>query len=128
MKLLLDTHTFIWWDKDPSRLSRKAMDAIMAAEADLFCSIASVWEMQIKHARGKLTLGEDVRDCVERQMRANGMKLLSIASEHVWELGRLSQVHGDPFDRMLVAQARSEGMKLVSSDATLKRYDVQTLW
>jgi len=128
MKLLLDTHAFIWWDKRPRRLSSKALNAIMNSEADVFFSMASVWEMQIKHTRGKLILGENVRDSVERQVRANGVKLLQIASEHVWELERLPPIHGDPFDRLLVAQARVEGMKLVTSDDTMKRYEVQTLW
>lgn len=128
MKLLLDTHAFIWWDQAPKLLSRKAFAAITAADADVYCSVVSVWEMQLKHARGKLRLPRSVKHCVETQLRDNGLYLLPLTLPQLWDFGQLSAEHGDPFDRMLIAQARSEGMKLVTADKDMKRYEVETLW
>jgi len=128
MKLLLDTHTLIWWDQKPGELSRKARDAIVLPGAQVYFSVASVWEMQIKEASGKLKLGGPVRRTVETQMQENGLKLLPLALSHIWALSDIPTVHRDPFDRILVAQARSERMKLVTPDEIFKEYGVDLLW
>jgi PIN domain nuclease of toxin-antitoxin system len=86
-------------------------------------SAASVWEIEIKRAAGRLRAPDDV---AERAL-SEGYEPLTISFEHALEAGRLPRVHGDPFDRMLIAQARIEGMTLATADATIVRYDVQTL-
>lgn len=128
MKLLLDTHTFIWWDKAPDRLSGRAIRAITRSSSEVFLSVVSLWEMAVKSAAGKLELHGTVRSRVEVQMEQNSLRLLGVEPAHVWALDDLPGVRGDPFDRMLAAQAAHEGMVLVTRDARMRELKVRTLW
>lgn len=121
-RLLLDTHVFVWWRMAPERLSDAAKSVIAHAEL-AYVSIASAWEIAIKTSLGKISLPASVRVGVE----ASGFTWLSILPEHVEEVAGLEWHHRDPFDRMLVAQARHEALTLVSSDRAVACYDVDRL-
>jgi PIN domain nuclease of toxin-antitoxin system len=127
MKLVLDTHAFIWWDSDPAQLSAVTLAALRDPTNDVFLSVACVWEMVIKAQLGKLTLRLPLVDIVSQQ-RANGVRVLSVSLEHVLAVEGLPPVHKDPFDRLLVAQANVEGAELVSADQVMRQYPVRILW
>jgi PIN domain nuclease of toxin-antitoxin system len=124
LKLLLDTQAFLWWMTAAPALSRPARAAIAAPDHEVHFSIASAWEIAIKRSLGKLRLEGDVGAALESE----DFVLLPIALSHVEELQKLPSLHHDPFDRMLIAQARSEGMQLVTSDSQIARYEVERLW
>ncbi len=126
MKLLLDTHTFIWLMDEPEKLSEKATQVCQDDENTLCLSTISLWEMQIKHQRGKLELGVPLEQVVREQ--AVLFNLLSVDAEHVLALQALPLHHNDPFDRMLLAQTKVEGASLVSIDEQFKHYDVDVIW
>ncbi|MBI3686148.1 MAG: type II toxin-antitoxin system VapC family toxin [Actinobacteria bacterium] len=119
MRLLLDTHVVLWWLMDDGMLAADVKE-IIDTEAEVFISAASVWEIAIKQALGKLTGPSDLLDIVDRC----GLVELPIRSRHAMEAGGLPLLHRDPFDRMLVAQARCEGLTLLSRDPQVQRYDV----
>lgn len=128
MKLLLDTHAFIWWDQQPEKLSARVRRLIESGTNAVYVSIASIWEIQIKLAIGKLTLNRSLPETVTVQQAANGLNVLPIGLAHLWTLARLADLHRDPFDRMLLAQAKFENMRLLSRDSDLKRYGVELIW
>ena len=128
MRLLLDTHTFLWWVTDNDKLSRKARAAITETANECFLSVVSAWEMAIKSSVGKLKLPEPLDRFVPAQLVANGFVQLPIEFRHVAKVATLTFHHRDPFDRLLIAQAIEEKMHIVSADATFKRYGVNRLW
>jgi PIN domain nuclease of toxin-antitoxin system len=128
MKLLLDTHVFIWWAGDPARLSARAMTLLRDTQNTLVLSVGSVWEMAIKIQLGKLRLGLPLEAILATQRQGNELQILPVALEHVLAVEHLPSIHKDPFDRLLVAQARVEDMLLVSSDPTVARYPCRTVW
>lgn len=128
MKLLLDTHTFIWWDSAPAKLSPQALTLCQDPQNVLLLSVVSVWEMQIKLQLGKLRLALPLRDIVESQRRTNNIEILPVTLEHTLALENLPAHHKDPFDRLLIAQAIIEGVALVSADPNIVRYGVQVVW
>jgi PIN domain nuclease of toxin-antitoxin system len=113
VRLLLDSHTFLWWVKDDPALRRRARAAITDADNECFLSHASIWEMAIKASLGKLKLPSTVERFVVEHCEANGFHLLAITLAHVTSVEGLPFHHRDPFDRLLVAQARHEVMTLV---------------
>ncbi|HLK56821.1 MAG TPA: type II toxin-antitoxin system VapC family toxin [Chthonomonadaceae bacterium] len=127
MRILLDTHIFIWWDSTPDQLSAEARRLCEDADNTLVLSIASVWEMQIKYQLGKLSLHKPLPDLIRSQQQTNGLELLPVQLEHVYALSSLPPHHKDPFDRLLIAQARTEGLALVSMDAAFQQYPVTLL-
>jgi PIN domain nuclease of toxin-antitoxin system len=127
MKLLLDTHVFIWWDSDPARLSAPALAALRDPANEVWLSVASVWEMVIKAQLGKLTLRLPLADIVRRQ-QGNGLQVLPVTLAHALAVEGLPALHKDPFDRMLIAQANVEGAELVSADQVVRQYPVRVLW
>ncbi len=127
MKLLLDTHAFIWWDSDPTQLSAPALAALRDPANEVWLSVASVWKMAIKAQLGKLTLRLPLADIV-RQQQSNGLRVLPITLAHVLAVEGLAAIHKDPFDRVLIAQANVEGCQLVSADSAVRQYPVQILW
>jgi PIN domain nuclease of toxin-antitoxin system len=127
MKLLLDTHVFIWWDSDPARLSAPALAALRDPANEVWLSVASVWEMAIKAQLGKLTLRLPLADIVRRQ-QGNGLQVLPVTLAHALAVEGLPALHKDPFDRMLIAQANVEGAELVSADQVVRQYPVRVLW
>ncbi|NHZ71745.1 MAG: PIN domain-containing protein [Aquificales bacterium] len=128
MKLLLDTHTFIWWDSKPSQLSPRALELCEDGENTLVLSVASVWEMQIKSQLGKLKLNHPLTELVKTQQRRNNIQILPAKLEHVLELDKLPFHHKDPFDRLLIAQANIEDAVLLSKDSAFSAYSVQVTW
>jgi PIN domain nuclease of toxin-antitoxin system len=125
---LLDTHVLLWALLSPERLSDSAHDLIERPDTTLLVSSASAWEIAIKHALGRLAGAEAIVAGLPRHLERLGATPLAIDVEHALVAGALPPHHRDPFDRMLVAQARSEGVPLVSNDALLTRYEVQILW
>ena len=123
MKLLLDTHVVLWCVADPGALSPQSRELLENGGHELFCSVASLWEIGVKAALGKLRMQEDLLEA----LRQASIGLLSILPEHALEVAKLPHNHGDPFDRMLVVQAQKEGLTLVTRDLRLKHYFVPIL-
>jgi len=128
MKLLLDTHTFIWWDSDPLKLTPQVLNMCQDPENSLLLSVASVWEMQIKLQFGRLKLTLPLAELVAGQQQTNKIVILNVKLEHILALEKLPPHHKDPFDRLLIAQANIEEAVLVSKDQIFKEYPVQTVW
>ncbi|XFA74257.1 type II toxin-antitoxin system VapC family toxin [Thermosynechococcaceae cyanobacterium Okahandja] len=129
MKLLLDTQCWLWWFAQPERLSEEAITNIVDETNELWFSVASVWEIGIKVAIGKLRLPESLDNYVSSRMRQLGARSLAITATHALRAASLPLHHRDPFDRVLIAQAQLEDMLLVSADAMLRQYDdVSILW
>ena len=128
MKLLLDTHTFIWWDSEPTRLSAQALTLCQDPENSLVLSVASLWEMQIKLQLGKLRLALPLRQIIESQQQTNQIEILPITMSHVFALGNLPSHHKDPFDRLLIAQAIVEDTALVTGDRMFSEYPINVAW
>ena len=127
MKGLLDTHTFIWWDSDPSRLSASALAFLCNPANVVLLSVVSVWEILIKVPLGKLTLRAPLATILAEQ-QANGIQILPAYLPHVLALESLPSIHKDPFDRLLIAQANVEGAVLLSADTVISHYPVSVLW
>lgn len=122
-RLLLDTHIFLWWRGEPSRLISSVRSRIATADL-VFVSVASAWEAAIKVSLGRL----DVPDSLEAGVLASGFEKLLITFAHAERAAALPPHHRDPFDRMLVAQAQADGLTLVTRDRHLEPYDVEILW
>jgi PIN domain nuclease of toxin-antitoxin system len=128
MKLLLDTHAFIWWDEDPARLGTAAHAACLNPDNGLVLSTASIWEMQLKRMIGKLTLRKPLRELLDDQVRQNGLEIAPVGVEHILRLDSLPFHHRDPFDRILIAQAQVEGWSVVTQDGAFAQYGVPVVW
>lgn len=128
MKLLLDTHAFIWWVGDPLRLSPVALAACQNSENEVLFSVVGVWEMQIKIQLGKLRLDLPLSELLLAQQQINKIEVLPVKLEHVLALERLPVHHKDPFERLLIAQAQIEEASLVSKDQIFLEYPVQIVW
>jgi len=124
IRLLVDTHALLWWRGDYRRLGDGAREEMANPDAALFFSAASIWEMAIKRAQGKLKAPVNLLDTMEER----GFMELPVLSSHAIIAGALPRLHRDPFDRMLVAQAQSEGLVLVTNDTRISAYDVPVLW
>jgi PIN domain nuclease of toxin-antitoxin system len=124
VRLLLDTHIFVWANTTPSRLSPTARAALVSKSNNVFVSAATAWEIAIKVAVGRLSF---VLDNFEAMVSEPGFEPLQMTAAHGIAAGLLPRHHGDPFDRMLIAQARTEGLTLVTVDRTFSRYDVPVL-
>jgi PIN domain nuclease of toxin-antitoxin system len=128
MRLLVDTHTFLWWIDDGSRLSARARAAIANRDNVCYLSLASVWEMAIKVSLGRLELPSSVDRFVSEQLAANQFEALPIDLRHAGEVARLPFHHRDPFDRILAAQALTDGLSVVSADPVFRKYGVKRVW
>ena len=128
MKLLLDTQAFIWFDGKRAKLSRAAHRRVADRANELYLSVASIWEMSIKIGLGKLRLGTSLRSVIDDQVAAAGLRLLDVNRWHAEAVQHLPSHHGDPFDRLLIAQAAREGLAVVSSDERFDAYDVKRIW
>ncbi len=129
---LLDTHTLLWSVGDPGRLSAAVAAILRSSSSTAYVSVVSLWEIAIKEGRGSLELSPSARRLFEEGGLADyGFVLLPVEVEHLNELRRLpssATTHGDPFDRMLAAQARAEGFELLSADTKLDAYGVRRVW
>jgi PIN domain nuclease of toxin-antitoxin system len=128
MRLLLDTHTFIWWDSDPGKLSLRALELCQDRMNSILLSVVSIWEMQIKSQLGKLNFSLPLAELVKSQLEMNNLEILPIQLEHVLALEGLPTPHKDPFDRLLIAQASIEDAIIVSSDSQFGQYPVKVIW
>lgn len=128
MKLLLDTHAFIWLWEDTSKVPPRVLEACEDPDNQLYLRIASVWEMQIKVTTGKLSFQQPLSDIIENQKNGNGLSILPVNLPHIWQLATLPSHHNDPFDRMLVAQAMAEKMALVTTNRHIARYSAELFW
>ena len=123
MRLLLDTHVLLWWLADDRKLAKRAREIIANPDNDVHVSSASVWEAAIKMALGRL---EIELDDLEAAVVRNGFRQLPVGFRHAITAGRLPSVHRDPFDRMLIAQASVEDLRVVSHDRVFERYGLSS--
>jgi PIN domain nuclease of toxin-antitoxin system len=128
MKLLLDSHAFIWSYDERHKLSPRALEAMSELSNELFLSIASIWEIQVKIQSGKLIFKDPLNDIITEQQRINALQILPVTLAHILELENLPLYHKDPFDRLLISQAMVENMTLVSSDKHFAQYEADLLW
>ncbi len=128
MKALLDTHVFLWWIMDDESLTPYIRDFIADEGNDLFLSSASCWEIAIKAKIGRLKLRENPEKFIPDQMIANNISGLPIQLVHALHVYNLPDYHRDPFDRMLVAQARIEKISIITNDRLIADYDVKIIW
>jgi PIN domain nuclease of toxin-antitoxin system len=122
VRILLDTHAFLWWESNASLLSEAAFAACQSPDNVLLLSIASLWEIQIKSQLGKLMLTEPLKVKIQRQKEVNGLVVFPIEEEHIYTLNRLEAHHRDPFDRILIAQAIAEDTPIVTQDPLIVQY------
>ena len=128
MRLLLDTHAFLWWVTDHASLTRRARSAIAKESNDCLVSVASAWEMAIKTSLGKLDLGGSLERFLPEQLAMNRFQLLPVELRHALRVAELPWHHRDPFDRLLAAQCISDGLTLVSADPVMAAYGLKVLW
>jgi PIN domain nuclease of toxin-antitoxin system len=124
LKLLLDTHTLLWWITDDPRLQAPVIAAIESPDSEVWVSIVSLWEIAVKIRSGRMAV--DIKD-VEREIATIGFKMLAITAQHLDVLIGLPMRHRDPFDHLLIAQAIREGAKLVTTDREIRGYPVDVL-
>ena len=120
MNILVDTHVVLWWLDDPKKLSDKARQLIESLENNIFVSSAVVWEIIIKKSIGKLKAPNNLLE----MLKDEGFISLSITDQHVIKLEQLPPIHQDPFDRIQIAQALTEGFTLITKDEKMLQYDL----
>lgn len=128
MRLLLDTCTFLWVAAGSTRLSPSAREYFQDFGNEAYLSAVSAWEIAIKHATGALSLDQAPDRFVPKYRSAHGIDVLALSQDTVLHLGRLPGLHRDPFDRMLICQAISEGMTILTPDELIRQYPVRTIW
>lgn len=126
MPVLIDTHAFLWWCEDSPELSKKAREVMK--KQDCFVSFASFWEIAIKISLNKLRLPGIIDRYLANQMSLNGFEQLEISFRQIMRCASLPRHHGDPFDRLLIAQAQEESLAIVSRDAAFDAYGVKRIW
>ena len=122
MKLLLDTHIWLWWNANPTKLSTSVLAQISDSDNEVYFSAASVWEMAIKARIGKLPLSDSVANYVATRLKRDRFRELPITHVHAAAVENLPLLHRDPFDRLLIVQSRSEGMRLITGDDEVLAY------
>ena len=127
-RYLLDTHTFVWMASAPGRLGAAARARIDSPASELFLSVASVWEMAIKSSLGRLELPAALPEFLEQQLASTRTQVLEIRAEHAVRVHDLPWHHRDPFDRLLVSQARFETLPILSCDAAFDAYSIERIW
>jgi PIN domain nuclease of toxin-antitoxin system len=128
MRLLLDTHVFLWWNQADPRLSRRVRSLLSDPENSLYLSVASAWEMTLKVQSGKLDLPAATAVYIPARLNHYGMEALPVTLEHVLAASTLPAHHSDPFDRMLIAQGQVERLAIVTRDPQVRKYKVDTIW
>lgn len=128
MRVLLDTHAFLWWNTDDPRLSEVARNVIADGRNKVYLSVASGWEIAIKAARGSLLLPEPPGQYVPGRLQHHHMVALPIQLRHVLHVYDLPMIHRDPFDRLLVAQSQIEHLPLLTADPEIVQYAVEVIW
>lgn len=128
MKLLLDSHVFVWMRQEPHKISVNAIMEMLLDSTRLFLSSATLWELQIKINLGKFDFGDPLDVVVADEFKENEIELLPVDPEHIFNLSQIPKHHGDPFDRILISQAIVEDMTIVTADRRFSDYDVKRLW
>lgn len=128
MRLLIDTHTFLWFIDDDPSLTPLAKSLIAEPSNEILLSVASAWEIAIKVRLGKLTLPAPLLAFLRAQLLTNSIQLLPISLEHATSVADLPLHHRDPFDRLIIAQAMVENLPVVSADAAFDNYPVVRRW
>ena len=128
MRLLLDTHTFLWFIAGDERLSGPAREAIADIKNEVLLSIASLWEIAIKLSLGKLELEGPFDALIPQLLADNAVKILPIELEHLFVLAELPFHHRDPFDRLIIAQGLAENIPILSADGAFREYPVRIIW
>lgn len=128
MKVLLDTHIWLWMLSQPDRLGRQTRAIIEDPSTSLLLSAATSWEIAVKNSIGRLPLPEPVSSYVPSRMRQTGVESLAISHSHALQVAALPHHHRDPFDRLLIAQAQLENLPLMTIDGVLRNYDIEVIW
>ena len=128
MRVLIDTHAFLWWVEGDRALPAKARATLADQDNECLFSLVSVWELAIKAGLGKLKLAVPVQRYVVEQVAANGFRMLDIRMAHVGRVESLPTHHRDPFDRLLIAQAMEEKLPVVTADSVFREYGVKRIW
>ena len=128
MRALLDTHTFLWWNKDDPQMSSTAREFISDGANEVYLSAASAWEIAIKCTRGRLVLPETPDKYVANRLSLHRFLPLPIQLSHALHVFNLPDIHRDPFDRLLVAQSQLEGFPILTGDLEVTRYEVDIIW
>jgi PIN domain nuclease of toxin-antitoxin system len=128
VRILLDTHCWLWWHLEPERMSRGALELVADPYHQIAFSVASSWEIVVKYALGKLRLPEPPESYIPSRLEAQGLRILPIEQVHALGVASLPSLHADPFDRVLIAQAQVEKLKLLTADPRILAYDVETIW
>ncbi|OQX97145.1 MAG: hypothetical protein B6I24_09805 [Bacteroidetes bacterium 4572_128] len=127
MKYLIDTHILLWLMLEPQKLSNRIKNILENIDNILYVSNISLWEIAIKIKIGKLNIKMDFKNIFE-VLKANDFKILNLCDEHISETLFIELHHRDPFDRMLIAQAKFENLIIITKDANFKKYDINILW
>jgi PIN domain nuclease of toxin-antitoxin system len=128
VRVLIDTHVFLWWNEGSAELSKKALRILADPANTLVFSVASAWEIAIKAQSGKLRLPEDAATYVKTRTAHYGMEILPIHLAHALALQSLPLLHRDPFDRILVVQSQIEGLSILTADPAIRSYPVDATW
>ncbi len=128
MKIILDTHTFLWFVAGSPKLSAHARELIEMPDNQRLFSVASAWEIAIKLSMGKLTLTGQFRDLIPQQLQINDIALLPITPGHLATVAGLPFHHRDPFDRLIIAQAATEKIPVITTDRAFASYEIEQLW
>lgn len=128
MKILLDTHTFLWFIAGDAQLDAYARQLIEDPDNERYLSVASIWEITIKSSLGRLTVPMPPSALIREHVWANAIEILSITPEHLDTLHTLPYHHKDPFDRLMIAQVIQEGMSLITKDQAFSEYNIQVAW
>jgi len=128
MKLLLDTHTFIWFFRGDIKLSNAARELIENMDNQVMLSIASVWEMAIKQSIGKLTFGLPFKQVLVEKLKQNQVEIIGITLDHIEAVATLPLHHRDPFDRLIIAQGIVENIPIITADDIFNAYPIQKIW
>jgi PIN domain nuclease of toxin-antitoxin system len=128
MNILLDTCAFLWMIDDVTRLGPHIRSALEDSSNRVIFHQASSWEIQIKYDLGKLPLARAPREIIQEGIRAHAVEYQPLQDEEIWHLQKLPPIHGDPFDRLLIAHALCNGLRLASPDPRIAKYPVQTIW
>lgn len=128
MNFLLDTHVFLWWITDDPRLSPRARRLIADGRNRIFLSAASGWEIAIKARLGRLELPDDPERFILNQLAVNAIDVLPVQMSHALHVYKLPDHHRDPFDRLLIAQAQLEKLRILTADAQFSKYAVEVIW
>jgi PIN domain nuclease of toxin-antitoxin system len=128
MRVLLDTHAFLWWTANDPKLSAKARETIALPDAKILFSSIGAWELVIKKLLGRFVPSGDINELVRSQIAVNRFEVLALTLDHTLRFAALPDHHKDPFDRALIARAQVENIPILSADRAIARYPVEIIW